>query len=242
MNAFDTAKATAQAIGEIPSNFMIDPNTYKRGTELGFSGFDFYVAGRGGALGEVPGSVVAASFFFFKPTMIVNSWNASAKVMDRRSAGNEFAKCAHLWAESHLSGDVDFLRLAKLLGQVNTQVNPAGSPLFAGWLSLDVPTSPKGQAIHQLNALRELRGSYHQAAILVNGIGPHQAVAIKTPYMLGIYGWDGPEIEEESKHLPVTKWEQAEQATHEMTARALSLLDDSEQSELISLLGAIEII
>ena len=34
---------------------MTDPATYAYGAELGFEGMDFYVAGRGGALGDVPG-------------------------------------------------------------------------------------------------------------------------------------------------------------------------------------------
>ena len=47
---------------------MTDPATYAYGAELGFEGMDFYVAGRGGALGDVPADVVAAAFVFFAPT------------------------------------------------------------------------------------------------------------------------------------------------------------------------------
>ncbi len=242
MSALETAQLTAQFIGDIPSNFMIDPNTYKRGSELGFQGMDFYVGGRGGALGDVDGRVVAASFFFFNPQMIVDAWNSSLNVMDRRSAGNEFARCAHAWAEQHFSDAIDFDRLASLLAQINNNVNPAGAPLFAGWLSLDKPQTPKSRVIHELNALRELRGAYHQAAILATGISPREAVAIKTPYMLGIYGWDSPDSQAEPEDLPTQDWQQAEQITNQLTSKVFEVLAQDEQQELVDLLSAITLL
>ena len=59
------AEATAGAVGALSSHFMLDGATYAKGGEMGFDGMDFYVAGRGGALGEVDGDVVSAALVFF---------------------------------------------------------------------------------------------------------------------------------------------------------------------------------
>ena len=48
----------------------------------------------------------------------------------------------------------------------------------------------KALALHRVNALRELRGALHGAAILATGVTPHGAVARRTPYMLGVFGWE----------------------------------------------------
>ena len=76
MNAEEAARANADAVAYLPAGFMLDGATYKRGGELGFDGVDFYTAGRGGALGDVDGMVVAAAFVFFNPEI------------DRRRAGS----------------------------------------------------------------------------------------------------------------------------------------------------------
>ena len=44
-----------------PARFMTAAETFARGSELGFEGMDFYIAGRGGALGDVPAEVVSAA-------------------------------------------------------------------------------------------------------------------------------------------------------------------------------------
>ena len=70
MNPIDLGRATAPAIHDLPSKFMLDGATYVRGAELGFEGMDFYAAGRGGVLGDVTADVVAAAFVFFEPGLV----------------------------------------------------------------------------------------------------------------------------------------------------------------------------
>ena len=55
MDPIKAAEASGPAIVGLPAGFMLDGATYVRGGELGFDGIDFYVVGRGGALGEVDG-------------------------------------------------------------------------------------------------------------------------------------------------------------------------------------------
>ncbi|HZU80049.1 MAG TPA: hypothetical protein VE991_09035, partial [Acidimicrobiales bacterium] len=133
MDAIDTARRTAGPIGSVPANFMLDGATYEHGASLGFDGIDFYVAGRGGALGDVPGAVVAAAFVFFNPDMIEERWTRSAEVMSRAEAAAAFAACGHRWAEEHLPDGPDYGRLAELEQRVVAATSPGGATLFAAW-------------------------------------------------------------------------------------------------------------
>ncbi|MEZ5144505.1 MAG: hypothetical protein R2726_18635 [Acidimicrobiales bacterium] len=107
MTPEQAAVATRAAIVDVPSVFMLDMATYAAGAELGFSGIDFYVCGRGGALGEVDGDVVAAAFVFFEPGGVLASWEAGRRVLAPRDAAREFIRIGHTWADDHLGHDVD---------------------------------------------------------------------------------------------------------------------------------------
>ena len=50
--------------------YYFSQSTIDTGKSLGLKGMEFYVAGRGGALGNCDGSVVAAAFGYFNPIII----------------------------------------------------------------------------------------------------------------------------------------------------------------------------
>jgi hypothetical protein len=226
------AEATAGPIGAIASHFMMDPDTYAKGGELGFEGMDFYVAGRGGALGEVDADVVAAAFVFFNPDAVRESWERARQVMPPAEAARAFAEAAADWARRHVPADFDAARLAELAGKVIEAASPAGAPMFAGWRALPEPGEPVALAIHRMNALRELRAARHEAAVLVAGIEPLDAVMVKTPYMAGIFGWPEPHPDPAPAK---DSWELAEVQTDAMMAGALSVLTDDELDEFVEL-------
>jgi len=232
MNAEEAARATTDVVAYLPAGFMMAGATYKRGGELGFDGVDFYFAGRGGALGDVDGNVVAATFVFFNPDTVIASWERTRSVMARREAALAFAGCLATWADKHLPDEVDYVRLAELLGRVNDAASPAVAPLFAAWKALPEPEDPKALALQRLNVLRELRGAMHGASVLASGLDPLEAVLIKTPFMIELFGWAEPFPDVASRH---DAWEQAELSTNRIVARAYSVLDNSELSELVDL-------
>ncbi len=232
MNAEEAARATTDAVAYLPAGFMMAGATYKRGGELGFDGVDFYSAGRGGALGDVDGDVVAATFVFFNPDTVIGAWERSRPLMARRQAAEAFAGCLDTWAQNHLPDEVDYARLAELLGRVNDAASPSAAPLFAAWKALPEPSDPKSLALQRLNVLRELRGAVHGASVLAAGLEPLEAVLIKTPFMTELFGWVEPFPEVGSRH---DEWEQAELSTNRIVARAYAVLDDSELSELVDL-------
>lgn len=232
MDAIEAARATADAVAYLPAGFMMAGRTYKRGSELGFDGIDFYTAGRGGALGDVDSPVVTAAFFYFNPDSVHQAWERSRPVMPRREAAQAFAACLESWALARMSDDVDCARLADLLGRVNGHANVAGAPLFAAWRGLPEPCEPKARALHRLNVLRELRGAVHGSAVIASGLEPLQAVLVRSPQMAGIFGWTEPFPDVEScRHT----WQEAEDATNRVIGHAYGVLDDKERAELVEL-------
>jgi hypothetical protein len=235
MDALAAATATATAVSTIGSHFMLDGNTYKRGAELGFAGLDFYITGRGGVLGDVDADVVSAAFAFFEPGNVRTLWDQGRAVMPPADAAAEFAACAGSWAESNVPDDLDASRLADLAGRVAAGARPACAPVFAGWRAMPVPTAPKAAAVHQMNVLRELRNGLHSAAVVSAGLSPLQALSVKSPHMIALFGW--PEAAPTDGLLPV--WEAAETQTTSAIAHAYDGLDDAERDELVELASAL---
>lgn len=225
MQPTDLASATAPSIHDVPAKFMIEPATYQRGGELGFTGMDFYVAGRGGVLGEVIGDVVAAAFVFFEPAMINDAWNRSAPVMPRADATLAFAECGYSWARANLADDEAERTVAEVATKVINAASPAGAPMFAAQRALAVPSSVPEAAFHQLNVLRELRAAKHGAAVLSVGLTPLEAMAVREPNMAAIFGWTGvlPPVGEIS-----AQWQAAEDATDLAMGSAFEVLEVSE--------------
>jgi len=235
MDALDAATHTAAAVGTIGSHFMLDGATYKRGAELGFQGLDFYVTGRGGVLGGVDADVVAAAFTFFEPGAVRTLWEQGCGVMPPAQAAQEFAACCATWAEAKVPDDLDAARLAELAGRVVTHGRPACAPAFAGWRAMAVPSSPKAAAVHHLNTLRELRNGLHGAAVVSAGLTPLQALSLRTPNMVPLFGWPEP--------VPTDglqpRWDAAEEQTNRSMAHAYDSLSDAERDELTELANAL---
>lgn len=232
MEPLDAAIASGDAINGLGTHFMMDMGTYAYGAELGFEGIDFYLAGRGGALGDVPAGVVTAALIFFEPSYVADSWARSAPVLPRLQAAQEFAGVAHRWAAEHVPDGFAAARLAELAGRLGDAAPVAGAPLFAGWRALPEPTDPKALAIHRVNALRELRGALHGAALLAHGVSPHAAVARRTPYMLGIFGWQEPHPPKDEVREP---WAEAQTATEAAVAPIFEALTPDERAEFTEL-------
>jgi hypothetical protein len=232
MEPSEVARRTGPVIVGLPAGFMLDAATYARGAELGFDGVDFYVAGRGGALGEVEGSVVAAAFVFFHPGTIVERWDRGRTVMPPAEAAQAFASCLDTWADAHLAEGVDYGRLADLEAKVIGAAPVAGAPLFAAWAALAEPTEAKALALHRMNVLREWRGAVHGAAVVASGLDPLEAVMVRTPAMAALFGWPEPYPDPEPHK---GEWEDVEAATNRTVGRGFSALDGSEGAELVEL-------
>lgn len=235
MTQAETAKAIARPIGDLGGAFMLDGATYARGAELGFSGIDFYVLGRGGVLGDTTPDVVSSAFFFWNPDQVRTQWELARKVMEPAAAAIEWVNLCHAYGDAHLPELAELNRFSDLAAKVCDAASPAGAALFAGWRSLPVPGSdrPKARAQHYLNALRELRGGLHGGAVLAMGLSPAEAVALHSPMMAPVFGWDVSTIpvDDSSK----SEWKIAEAGTDLAMARVLHALTAEECAEFEAL-------
>ena len=232
MNGEDAARACADVVVGLPAGFMLDGATYARGGSLGFDGVDFYVAGRGGALGDVDGSVIAAAFVFFNPVTVSDAWERTRPLMSRRQAAEEFVACLTSWANEHLADDVDWGRLAELTGRVVAAASVAAAPLFAAWREMGEPDDAKGLALHRMNMVRELRGAVHGASVVAAGLEPLEAVLIRTPFMAGLFGWPEPYPEVDHRR---GVWDAADAAANAVVGRAYETLDGADLEQLVEL-------
>ena len=236
MTPQQAAHETRDAIVTLASKFMTDPGTYAYGSELGFEGMDFYAAGRGGVLGETSADVVAAALVFFAPEIVEEAWERSRPVMSRADAAREWAGRCHAVAREQFPEDFDWPTLADLLGRVVQTAPVAGAPLFAGWRALPEPDDGRALALHRLNALRELRGALHGAAVLTVGLAPVEAILVRSPAMIPVFGWQ----EAPADPAPFNeRWALAEARTDRMFGRHLAVLGAQERSALVELLGTL---
>lgn len=235
MTPEEAAVASADAVSNLTSRFMLDAATYIKGGELGFQGMSFYTAGRGGVLGDVDAQAVTEAFVFFHPDQVAANWESGGEVMARAEAAREFAECGNAWAESHLPDDLDAARLAELAKKIVDNASGEGAPVFAGWRELPAPSTPKAAACHYMNALRELRFALHGMAVQGQGIAPADALRVRSPHMLGLFGWgDAPESTVDVK----PSWNTAEDQTNEGMAYVLSVLSETELDEFVALANA----
>ena len=72
------------------------------------------------------------------------------------------------WAEEHLTNDVDYERLAELLGRIIAPVPVAGVPLFAGWRTLAEPAAPKALTLQPYFVDVETRGELTRGVSVVD--------------------------------------------------------------------------
>ncbi len=222
---------TRDAVAAWTGEFIQQPATFERGADLGFDGMDFYVGGRGGALGDVPADVVVAVLTFFGAEIIRDAWNRAGEVMLRHEAARAWAEAAHAWART-LGDSIDWARLADLTGRVVTNAPEQGAPLFAAWRTLPEPDDPPALAVHRMNALRELRGALHGSAVLTVGLTPADAVAAFNARLLPVLGW--PATHGDLAPLK-ERWQLAEARTDRMFGRHLAVLESDERDEFVEL-------
>lgn len=229
MDALTAARESGPAVTNLTSFFMIAPETFAKGAELGFEGLDFYVTGRGGALGDVDADIVAAAFVFFEPSMVRTQWDAGRAVMAPLDAARGFASCLGDWTETNVPADFETARLAELAERLVSTASPAGAPLFAGWRSnIEAPTGPAA-ATFAMNAIRELRNAFHGIAVITSGLTIQEAVSHRSPHMAGLFGWGDPIDTAEIADV----WAGAEEATDRAMARAFEVLDEAERQEFV---------
>lgn len=234
------AAAVGRPIGSIGSRFMFDPSTYANAATFGYSGLDFYFAGRAGVLGDVDAEVAAAALGFFDTGNVRTLWDQGCAVAGAGEAAVRFAAACAQWGRDHFGDDVAYDELNALAGRVIDAAPAAGLPLFAGWRTVALADDPKGAACQQLNTLRELRGGAHLVAVLAAGLTPFEAVLAKggaaNAQLFG-YAEPYPDVDELTARTS-DALAAAETTTDRLVAPALASLDEADRDRFVDLVRA----
>ena len=237
MTPEDAAAAVAPSISDFGSRFMFDPAFYQRPVAQGFSGIDFYVAGRGGVLGDVDADVVAAAFGFFARPAIRALWESGRTVMAPTDSALLFAEECAAWGRARFTAEIDYAEVAELAERIIDAAPVAGLTLFAAWKAVDRPGDPIGSAALALHVLRELRGGAHVIGELATGLTPLEVVLVKggkgTARLFG-HQPPFPDVSDKS-----AQWEAGELATNAITSIGYGALDAGELDRFVALVDAL---
>ncbi|HYN97453.1 MAG TPA: hypothetical protein VES42_26755 [Pilimelia sp.] len=232
------AAACKIAVQELGGAFAEDPKTLRRARQLKLSGWAFYVAGRGGALGDVRPDTVAAALGFIAPEAVNDGWDAARRVATPADvAAHNLAECCR-WGAEHLGHFGGLERLMELSERVVLAADPAGMPLFAAWRAMPVPEdSPGARAAVLLHLLREHRCGSHLLAVRAAGLTPLEAIIAGPDGEAGAvaFGWQPP-------YPPlgplVRRRVWAEAVTDRLAGQAYRVLEPVERVELVGLLDS----
>lgn len=218
LSSHDLSAAVSPFFGDLGSKYMLDPATAEIGKAAGYpDGFAFYMAGRGGVLGDVDADVVYAAFAFFDRGLVRKMWERGVAVEGARKAGSRYAGAADAWGKAHLAAFKSAVRFNELAEKVVQSVDPCGLSLFAGLRSEPLPADPVARTYRLVTYLRELRGCLHINAVAAEGMSGYEAVLASEngAFFAKIHGYQEP-------HPDVTHLAAARQRAEDATSRLMT--------------------
>jgi hypothetical protein len=233
------AAAAKHAVEVLGGAFSDDPKTMRRARRIGLTGWAFYVAGRGGALGDVRADTVAAALGFIAPEAVQDGWDAARKVAPPEEiAAHNLAECCR-WGRENLASFYGLSKLVDLAERVVVGAEAAGMPLFAAWRAMPLPEdSPGARAAVLAHLLMEHRGQAHLLAIRASGLTPLEAIIAGPEGETGAvaFGWQPPY----PPAGPIVRrlmW--ADSVADALAGQAYGTLDMAERIELVGLLESL---
>jgi hypothetical protein len=240
MSGRELAVAVDPALNALGVKYMLDPETGAIGKAAGYPrGFPFYMAGRGGVLGDVDPDVVYAAFMFFDKELVTSAWNQGIAVEGPGPASRRYAGAADAWAVANMKACPELPRFTELATHVVERVDSAGLTLFAGLRALGLPDGEVQRAYRLATYMRELRGCVHMHAVRAQGLTALQAMLASShgERMAGLHGYQPPYPD--CSHL-VAKRERAEALTDELMGDIYeSTLSDVECGEFARVVAAV---
>jgi hypothetical protein len=238
----DQAAALSRgSVQELGGAFAEDPKSLRRARQLGLTGWSFYVAGRGGALGDVRPDTVAAALGFISADAVRDGWDTARRVTTpSQVAEQHLAECCR-WGRERLTGYPGLARLIDLTERIVVGADAAGLTLFGAWRSMPIPDDGEGARAAVLAKLMlEHRDSAHLVSIRAAGLTPLEAL-IASPEgeaAAVAYGWPPP-------YPPLgpllRKRIRADLITDRIVGEAYAVLDVAERAEVVRLLaGAVD--
>ena len=233
LSAHETIRQTYDPIHDIGSIIYLSPETFARAAEWGWSNpFSFYFAGRGGMLGDVAPSVVAATFGWFNPTVVDNMFPEGTAVAGARGAAERMWEAHALWGRDHFN-DVDLARFVEVADKLVDGAEGSGLPLFVAWRDMPRADDVPARAAQLFQTLREWRGAVHVVATTAAGLSPRDAILTNEGEgQAKFFGWTEPFPDvsaDKGKH------DDAEDITDRLCAAQVeALLSPSERADFVA--------
>jgi len=190
----ESVRALTDPIGDLGGMWLLHPDVLGPCRDAGYpNGYAYYVAGRGGVLGDVDADVITSAFGFFEPSLVRKLWEAGVAVEGARASSARYTAACCEFSRSRITGFAGTQRLVELAARVAADVDPTGLALFAGWRAQPQPDDAAGRAILLMHMLRELRGSVHIVAIVAVGLSAfHAVLASGGEAQAKQFGWPEP--------------------------------------------------
>jgi hypothetical protein len=239
LNAF--VKEASSLIGDTGYRFYFDPETRAVGEKLGLNPMEFYVAGRGGTLGDCGGSAVAANFGYFNPAVIAGAWESAKAKCGPRAAGSAHLECSAAYGRAKFAGVAGLGAFVEAADAVNNAADPDGLGLYAAMKCEPLVADAPGRAMQLATVLREFRGSAHLLAVRAVGLDSKTAHHISRPNDTAMFGWtpeDAPSITDTERQAMVA----AEKMTDDLVTPAYGVLDEAGRAALLAGISAMHTI
>lgn len=237
-DALATVVAAKPVVTGLGGAWMISSEAKAAGKQHGYRGWQLYLTGRAGVLGDVSSDVVHATLGFLHPDLVRTGWEAGREVAPLDETVGRYVEVCRTWGRRRYADLAEADRLADLLHRVVHAADPAGWPLFASWRARPLPDDGAGRVVQLLHVLREHRGGAHLAAVRQAGLAPLEAIVAGAGGAANatFFGWPDPLPEATDEHR--RRLAVAEGATDAQVAPAYAVLSEPEGAELVRLLAA----
>lgn len=149
--------------------------------ELGVGWLGAYTGMRAAPLGAVPGQVVAATFFGFRPEAVAKAWGLALGRHTPSGLDEVRTRCLDDGLRSALGADVGSPAVTELVGRLRPvldRLDHGGRPLAAAYAAQEWPASPHLALWHATALWREWRGDGHVAALTSAGLRPLESLVL----------------------------------------------------------------
>ena len=235
LNEVQVATVVAPLIGSLGAKYMLDPDTMAHGAAAGYpNGFAYYVAGRGGLLGDVDADVIYSAFMFFEKSLITKLWTSGVAVEGARAAGARYMQSCDEWGRKNLAQVKDLGKFISVAEKFVNSVDSSGLTLFAGLRAEPLASDETARAYRLITLIRELRGCLHISACVTHGITGLEATLLASggEGMAKMHGWHPPYPTYE--HLRPVR-DQVEKSTNDAMSRLIKQhLSSTEMNDLAS--------
>lgn len=168
------ARRLRDALEPVAMHAVWSPSTNAALAAHGYNFLTGYVTGRAAPLGEVPSSVVTATFAVFEPGLVDALWTEGRTLLPLTELVEvrDRATAASLREVLIGSDEAAVEQVAKILENAVAGMDATGRALFAALRAQPPLTDPFGRLWRAADLVREHRGDGHVAACVAAGLDP----------------------------------------------------------------------